>query len=355
MTSSNPIPKPAKVTIKELAKALDLSPMAVSVALNGSSGTVRVSEKTVKRVRELAEAWKYKPNAGARAIRARQFKNIGFFDGANPSSNTSLPSIEMGICDGAISHDFNVTLVRMPSTRKEGDDPSVPRVFREYQVDALLVTNTHLMSKDLHERIATCGCPVIYVNEKHAFNAVYSDDYPAFRQLAINLSQQGFTKIAYLGPKADTENAHYSVKDRALGYTDGIAAAGLEPIVFDHPEPSVEAECLNPYSWLTSDSRPEVVICYDDAVAMQFQRMCNVAKIRIPEDISITGCGGGFLTSLSTVPLSTLEIPWAELGRAASQMAIEMVQNKKEQSLSQSFSPAFVEGSSVTTEITTKV
>lgn len=336
--------RPAKVTIKELAKALSLSPMAVSVALNGSTGTVRVSEKTVKRVRKLAEEWKYKPNAGARAIRARQFRSVGFFDGADPSVFLLPNDLELGISDRAAMHDYNVNVVRRPIDPVR-DAEMVPRIFREYQVDVLLATNTHLLTPKLIDRILTSGYPVVYVNEKRPYNAVYFDDYTGFRDLTMHMIQKGLKRITYLGYEDDA--GHYSSKDRLQGYRDAMQAAGLPVTIQAHqgllPERAAQSE---DYSWLSGKNVPEAVLCYDDVLALKLERACLAKGVRIPDDMALAGCGGHLLHSLSLVPMTILELSWIKLGQAAVEMSLDIVLNKKDQVLSLSLLPEIKERAS---------
>ncbi len=324
--------RPAKVTIKELAKALSLSPMAVSVALNGSTGTVRVSEKTVKRVRKLAEEWKYKPNAGARAIRARQFRSIGFFDGADPSILSMPTMLEVGIADRAAIHDYNLNVVRRPADPAK-DAEMVPRIFREYQVDVLLTTNTHLLTPRLIDRILTSGYPVVYIYEKRPFNAIYFDDYQGFRDLTQHLIQKGLKRIAYLGYEDDT--GHYSFKDRLQGYRDAMQSAGLKDRIYAHKLFSMHRLNDNErYEWLNAADAPQAVICYDDLSALKLESVCLKKGIRIPDDIALAGCGGELLHALSATPMTILEVSSLKMGRAAVEMSIDLVTNKKDQILS---------------------
>lgn len=53
-------------TLKTIAKALNLSPMAISKALHNAAD---VSEETKKLVRQEVKRQNYKPNLAARALR----------------------------------------------------------------------------------------------------------------------------------------------------------------------------------------------------------------------------------------------------------------------------------------------
>jgi len=63
----------SKITLKELAKLLNVSISTVSKSLNGSP---EISENTVKRVKELAELHNYSPNLTAVNLKRRSTGNI---------------------------------------------------------------------------------------------------------------------------------------------------------------------------------------------------------------------------------------------------------------------------------------
>lgn len=62
------------VTLKQLAKELGVSISTVSKALNNSE---EIGEDTVRRVKELAELYNYKPNKVALSLKNNKTKTIG--------------------------------------------------------------------------------------------------------------------------------------------------------------------------------------------------------------------------------------------------------------------------------------
>ena len=62
------------VTLKQLAKELNVSISTVSKALNNSE---EIGAETVKRVKELAALYNYKPNKVALSLKQNKTKTIG--------------------------------------------------------------------------------------------------------------------------------------------------------------------------------------------------------------------------------------------------------------------------------------
>ncbi len=64
----------SKTTLKQLAKELNVSVSTVSKALNNSP---EISDKTIRRVKELAKLYGYKPNPVAVSLKRNKTNTIG--------------------------------------------------------------------------------------------------------------------------------------------------------------------------------------------------------------------------------------------------------------------------------------
>lgn len=66
-----------RVTLKQVAAALKLSPTTVSLVLNGSAAADSIPPKTQRRVFAAAKRLGYRPNFVARSLRSRRSSSIG--------------------------------------------------------------------------------------------------------------------------------------------------------------------------------------------------------------------------------------------------------------------------------------
>ena len=78
----------SRVTISDLARALDISKASVSYALNGRAG---VSDATRQRVLELAAELGFHPNSAAVALSAARTRTVGIVLAREPESATTAP------------------------------------------------------------------------------------------------------------------------------------------------------------------------------------------------------------------------------------------------------------------------
>ena len=71
---------------------------------------------------------------------------------------------------------------------------------------------------------------------------------------------------------------------------------------------------------------PTVICCGNDEMAMQLYGLLRTRGIRVPEDISIAGFDN-YRAIAETLypPLSTVELPYAEMGRQAAELLLSMI------------------------------
>lgn len=72
-------------TIKDVAAAAGVSIAAVSKVLHDRGGTIRVSEATAHRIRDVARGLNYRPNYHARSLRSGQSRAVGLVASPRPS------------------------------------------------------------------------------------------------------------------------------------------------------------------------------------------------------------------------------------------------------------------------------
>ena len=71
--------------------------------------------------------------------------------------------------------------------------------------------------------------------------------------------------------------------------------------------------------------RPDALFALNDAVALEVLLMAEEMGIRVPEDLAVIGMGD--LPITKNVSLSTMHEPLRELGSAAAQMVLELIDN----------------------------
>ena len=307
-----------QVTLRDLAKELGLSDRAVSQALNPRASNVKLNPKTVERIQKLAALRNYRRDARARSMRYGRFFNIGYFEAKKKTTAWPLLGAEAGVCDAASAHDYHIVLVRLPSDMSS-EPEAVPSIFRESSLDALIISHAGNLTEELENIIDTSGMPIVYLNEKKSHNAVYVDDFRGAQEITRYLLSLGNRKIAYYSNTR--ELAHYSAIDRKRGYEKAMKEAGLKPDILE----SVDSHSSEFSAWLDAHKDVEAIICYNDLFALHMFRMLYHTGIRVPAHLALTGFGDDFSRDCCPVELTTMRTPFYEMGKAAVEMALDLV------------------------------
>src|SRR5207253_7799462 len=181
------------VTIKDIARELNLSTSTVSRALRGSH---EISAETKKLVMEYAERFNYRPNPIALSLKERRSRSIGVV--VCEIANNFFSQAINGIESIAYNRGYHVII----SQSHESYDREVVNVehLSSRSVDGLLIslsTETENMEhfKKLHEK----GLPIVFfdrvTDEIETFKVVADNRKGAYDAI-VHLVDAGFTRIA---------------------------------------------------------------------------------------------------------------------------------------------------------------
>lgn len=342
----------ARVTIKDVANEAGLSLGAVSQALSPNpNSTIKVSEKTVLRVQEAARKVGFRPHAGARSVRSNKFHNIGFFVAKKGVYTRPPEGYLMGVSDAAQRHGYRVILVGLENEQGHYQE-TVPSLLREKNLDALVVASYHHLSSLIHDELTDSGLPVVYVNDQHEHNSAWLDDQAGGRIMTDYLIERGYRNIVFAlrthteGQKL--EDMHYSALERIGGYKKAMLAAGLEPDVRTiQMKEMLEVNQRIPDEWLLDKALPDAVFAYDDDLANSIAKLLYRRKLHIPDDIGLAGYNGAYASFSAWRPLTTMRIPAYDMGYAAVEMALRVVEGSDQKEFpSIKFRPELVIGES---------
>ena len=198
------------------------------------------------------------------------------------------------------------------------------RVIASGKPDGLLLGS--IESDDALRRIvelvpASVGVCRGYVDAAFPLPAVESDDVEVGRVGAAHLLNKGFRHFACIGQKGTDWS-----RDRQAGFGQAITEAGcsvsnfevgwgetLERAVPDHPGHGGMDR------WLQNLPKPLGMLVCNDGMARFTCRLCMEIGLRVPDDVAILGVDNDDLsTAIANPPLSSVIIPWRDMGRTAS-------------------------------------
>jgi LacI family transcriptional regulator len=160
-------------------------------------------------------------------------------------------------------------------------------------------------------------------------NFVGVDDEEAGRLAVEHLIEQGCARIAHIrGPEVST------ALGRLAGYRQTLAKHGLA----ERPEYIVRGTSGDDGAdssgyvvmgrLLQLDPRPDAVFCYNDPIAMGAMKAILEARLRVPEDVAVVGCGNVNYAGSLRVPLSSIDQSSGAIGERAAKLALSLIESK---------------------------
>jgi LacI family transcriptional regulator len=315
------------LTIKDIAKALDLSVSTVSKALRGS---YEISEETKKLVLAYAQEHNYKPNPIAQSLKQGLSKSIGVIV-CNIDNNFFSQVID-GIESVAHQKDYNVIITQSQESYER--EISNSEHLSSRSVDGLIISLSaetqqvdHLMK--LHQK----GLPIVQfdrVTDKIPTHRVTADNFKGAYDATWHLLQQGFRRIAHI-----TSSGSLSITcERMAGYKEALRDAGLKPddryIKFCQHGGMVQAETRQALGELLQlEQRPDAIFTASDRLSTTTLSLLRKMDIDIPGQIGLVGFTNSISADIFNPSLTAVVQPALEMGRLATEMLINLIESKR--------------------------
>ena len=289
-------------TLNDIARVVGVTHMTVSRSFSGKG---RVSERTRERVLAAAAELGYRPNAAAAATRNGRTGYLGMI--RSPKQNRSVHASEFDAGLDQAMHERGLCLLRdvIDTPLHRGDeDAQAPRIVRENAVDGLLINYVFGTPATVRDLIDRCHIPSFWINRKRDANCVHPADEGAAREATRFLLDHGhrdpwFVDYAVADADADpdseadlsSEEHHYSVADRRVGYARAMRERGLKPRIHTlaprvrgtYAPGRLFGECVR---LLQRPDRPTAMLCSNE-----HGRVVAVAALslglRLPDDLSL--------------------------------------------------------------------
>ncbi|HEY4611066.1 MAG TPA: substrate-binding domain-containing protein, partial [Ilumatobacteraceae bacterium] len=129
------------------------------------------------------------------------------------------------------------------------------------------------------------------------------------QQVVDHLIERGYRSVAYV---SGSSGATQIIRHDAL--VAALRKSGREaPVV--HRADGVDAEGMGVVAAEIRQSRPDVVVCYDDKTALLLMDELRAAGVRVPHDIGIVGFDDIPFARISNPRLTTVSQRADDLGR----------------------------------------
>ena len=295
------------ITIRDIAKKLNLSIAAVSRALDGYDD---ISEETRLRVVQTAQKMGYVPNRAARQLRRQKADAIGYVL-PSPTPRFADPFFTeflAGLGDEMARHPFDL-IISIAPPGKEAEKRIYQNWVQGRKVDGFILT--HLRMQDWRmEYLSRQRVPFSALEslpDKQPFRRVNVDRQAGMVELVVHLHQLGFRRIGYIGGPDELQIQ----ASQFAGYRQGLEKTGqlfFADLVITGDLTS-SSGYLAARQLLSLPAPPDAMVCINDETAFGVMHALREENIQIGVDVAVTGFDGVAASAYSDPPLTTLDIP----------------------------------------------
>ncbi|WP_413999502.1 LacI family DNA-binding transcriptional regulator [Flavobacterium sp. W1B] len=316
-----------KITLKQIARELDVSISTVSKSLRNSS---EIGEDTRLKVQAFAKFYNYKPNNIALSLKNRKSKAIGiiipeivhhFFstviNGIEQVANEHGYSVIICLSDDS----FDKEVLNMEMLANGSIDGFIMSLSKETQFKG----DFHHITEVINQ-----GMPVVMfdrVTNEILCDKVIIDDKSAAYEAVQSLIDNGKKKIALV-----TTVDYVSVgKLRTDGYIKALLDNNLpfdENLIIKIENVDT---CEIIISKLLEDKAIDAVFAVNELFAVTCIKTANKMGLRVPDDLSIIAFTDGIISKYSTPTITTVSQNGIKMGNKAAKMLIDRLESEHDE------------------------
>lgn len=308
------------VSIRDVAKALNLSITTVSRALDGYDD---VAAETRQRVIAAAQSMGYTPNRAARQLRRQRTETIGYILSSEETgfSDPFFTEFLAGLGDEAAVHNYDL-LVSTAAPNSAHEQALYRRWVQGGKVDGMIINRTRLDDWRL-KFLAERRIPHVSLERSPAqpdFIGIQVDATSGYMDLIAHLVHQGHSRIAYIGADEAFKIEH----DRHAAYQNALRAHGILP----SPELTTRGN-LSAEGGFTAANRlldlhlpPTAIVCINDLTALGVMHAIHERGLKVGRDVAVAGFDGIADSAHTQPPLTTLDQPVYDIARQLVRMLL---------------------------------
>lgn len=301
----------SQITIKDIARALDVSISTVSRALKNSKA---ISKETRKRVNDYAKKHHYQPNAMAANLRTSRSNIIGVI--VPQIVHHFFSSVLSGIEQAARQAGYNIVVAQSGERYKQ--EVEITQAFMAARVCGVITSLAKETARyDHYQALLDRNVPIVFYDRicpQLKTERVVVDDYHGAYTATEYLIKTGCRRIFFFQADPHLEIS----KNRRNGYVDAMKRQGMEvtPEMIVWCDTREKAMQTAP-RLLQGDNRPDAFFAINDDTAAGILHACKQLGVKVPEEVSICGFSDDKIARSTDPELTTVEQRGEEVGRSA--------------------------------------
>ena len=315
-----------ETTLKQIAETLGISITTVSKALKNYSD---VSEKTRKKVLDLAQSLHYTPNSFAVNLRTKESRTIGLI--IPEVVHHFFSNVINGIIAEAEKNGYLVIILQ--SNESVELEKKQVALLMNKRVDGIIMSLSNESNDEDHiKEILRREIPFVQFDKISKFiqsSKVVINDQKAAFEATEHLIKKGCKKIAHIRGPVNPQNAI----DRFLGYKKALEKYNI-PFDYDlvYTCKNVTFDEGKLFAAQIIKKHPDVdgIFVITDLVAVGVLAYFNENNIKVPKDVKVIGFSNWFMSQVITPKLSTVDQPSYEMGIESFNLLLDEMNHKRD-------------------------
>ncbi len=312
-------------TIKDVAKMADVSISTVSRVINDSEP---VSPEARRRVLHAIDVLDYKPNEVARSLVTKKSNLIGVI--VEDIGLNFISRILQGLEE--VGKMYNYDILLSSSYKDLKTEVKFANLLLQKQVEGIIVVS-NMQNPKLEYKLEEAKIPHVLINNFYQVEKFQAsiDFEKASKNMVELLMKKGHKKIASLAVKKDIDRTLERFKVK--GYEKAMEEHNLKKVqlfVDGWQSENIEKEKEKIIKTIKEENITAIFTTYD-TLAINLINVLYDNGIKVPEDVSVTGFGGGYLSSIYRPRLTTVKMPYYDIGAISIRQILKTISNKEKE------------------------
>lgn len=306
------------MTINDIAKLSGVSKSTVSRYLNGGS----VSDKSSKKIKEIIEKTNFHPNQIASRLKSKKSKIVGLLISELTSRSVAKIVDSLQFC----LRELGYQLFIITDKYNQADKISNLQILIDQNVDGIIFGSSQL-DKMTISFLNSIDIPVLILGQKSSiFPYCKIDDFNGGKVLGEYVRQIVNRNVVYLAmPLYDLAAG----KERLDGFLEGYKNNKEVKVI----ECGYTPESVYNKKQEILRSKPQILICASDYLALGVLHFMHENDIKYPTDIKLAGMGNYDFSSNFALDITSVDFDYEQLGKNVAKSIVNLISSKNDKAI----------------------
>jgi LacI family transcriptional regulator len=310
------------ITIKDIAKKLNISIATVSRAFNNKSD---IKLETKNLILNTAKEMGYRPNPMAKKLIQKRSLTIGIV--VPEFLNSFFPEVIIGAQEILFEKGYQVLITQ--SNENFETELNNFKTLEDSMVDGIIISqSSETKNVEYYQNLIDSGFPIVFFNrvcDSIKASKILFNDYKWAFFVTEHLINQGYRNIYHLKGKESLSLTN----DRMKGFIDAhskhklvVNKEQIIPTGFTIQDGNRVATEI-----ISSGKLPDAIFASNDPSAIGAMQVFKKKGFLIPKDLAFVGFTESKMGTIIEPPLTSVLQPAHEIGREAARVLIEQIEN----------------------------